>query len=125
MFRIHLPRRDWNTLQIVERATIKEVLRETETWLGEIVGGEHLIIEYADFVQTAGPNYAPLNSSVSREDEMKQKPHCWGKMTWVLKYKPDEIPTEYICDCEHGSMQCLDLTRQSVNQKIHLTEKRG
>ena len=71
MFRIHLPRRDWNTLQIVERATIKEVLRETETWLGEIVGGEHLIIEYADFVQTAGPNYAPLNSSVSREDEMK------------------------------------------------------
>ena len=48
---------------------------------------------------------------------MKQKPHCWGKMTWVLQYKPDEIPTEYICNCGHGSMQCLDLTRQLVNQK--------
>jgi len=51
MFRIHLPRRNWIKEQIVYHETIKEVLNSVETWMGEIIDGEHLIIEYTDTQQ--------------------------------------------------------------------------
>ena len=49
------------------------------------------------------------------------KPHCWGKMTWVLKYYPN-IPGAYICNCDHGSAKCLELTRKVANKAIQLEE---
>lgn len=38
------------------------------------------------------------------------KPHCYGKMDWILKYPEDETPKESICRCEFKS-SCLRLTR--------------
>jgi len=43
------------------------------------------------------------------------KPHCWGKMTWVLKYPVGK--EKHVCICEHGSKKCLELTR--ANMKIN------
>lgn len=48
-----------------------------------------------------------------RED----KPHCWGKMVWILKYEPGKEPYTSICDCEHGSKKCLQLTRENAEKK--------
>jgi len=41
-----------------------------------------------------------------------EKPHCWGKMTWVLK---DPVGKEkHVCSrCEHGVKACLKLTREA------------
>ena len=44
------------------------------------------------------------------------KPHCWGKMTWILKYESGKEPPHYVCSCEHGNRECLRLTRE-LNQK--------
>ncbi|OAA87759.1 hypothetical protein CLCOS_35500 [Clostridium coskatii] len=27
------------------------------------------------------------------------RPHCYGKMDWILKYPEDETSKESICDC--------------------------
>jgi hypothetical protein len=40
------------------------------------------------------------------------KPHCWGKMKWILKYPSGMEPPHAICRCEHGSLKCKLLTRQ-------------
>ena len=37
------------------------------------------------------------------------KPHCYGGMTWVLKYSEDEVPNESICKCQHSN-SCWRLT---------------
>ena len=37
------------------------------------------------------------------------KPHCYGKMDWVLKYPEDEIPKHYICNCKFTN-SCLRIT---------------
>jgi len=37
------------------------------------------------------------------------KPHCYGKMDWILKYLEDEIPDSSICSCEYVN-SCLRLT---------------
>jgi len=58
MFRIHLPRRNWIKDQICYHETIKEVLNSVETWMGEIIDGEHLIIEYTDTKHGSGFNRA-------------------------------------------------------------------
>jgi hypothetical protein len=44
------------------------------------------------------------------------KPHCWGKMTWILKYEPGKEPKHAICNCEHGSNECLKITRKTFNK---------
>jgi len=43
------------------------------------------------------------------------KPHCWGKMTWILKYEDGQEPKTSICNCEHGAMKCKSLTRQNAS----------
>ncbi len=45
------------------------------------------------------------------------RPHCWGKMTWILKYKDGEEPRSSICDCEFGATRCKSLTRQNAQQE--------
>jgi hypothetical protein len=47
------------------------------------------------------------------------KPHCWGKMTWILKYLNGEEPRNSICDCEHGAYKCKKLTRENHNQSTN------
>jgi len=49
----------------------------------------------------------PVSNSAS-------KPHCWGKMTWILKYPSGLEPKHSICRCEHGSLKCKLLTRQNA-----------
>ena len=39
-----------------------------------------------------------------------EKPHCYGKMDWILKYPEDETPKESICDCQFTN-SCLRITR--------------
>ena len=43
------------------------------------------------------------------------KPHCYGKMDWILKYKEDETPKTAICDCEYKN-SCMELTRDKAKQ---------
>lgn len=40
------------------------------------------------------------------------KPHCWGKMNWILKYEDGKEPETYICSCTHGAFKCKALTRE-------------
>jgi hypothetical protein len=49
------------------------------------------------------------------------KPHCWGKMKWILKYPSGMEPEHSVCRCEHGALKCKLLTRQS--NKIMQTTK--
>lgn len=42
-----------------------------------------------------------------------KKPHCWGKMDWILPYKEGEEPSSSICRCEFGARKCLKLTRDN------------
>ena len=44
------------------------------------------------------------------------KPHCWGKMKWILKYPSGMEPPTSVCRCEHGSLKCKLLTRQAARQ---------
>jgi len=41
-----------------------------------------------------------------------KRPHCWGKMTWILKYKLGQEPFNSICNCEHHASECMKLTRE-------------
>lgn len=56
-----------------------------------------------------------------RED----KPHCWGKMYWILNYEPGKEPQRVICNCEYGSRKCLQLTRENASKKVKLEDKTG
>jgi len=46
----------------------------------------------------------------------EKKPHCWGKMYWVLNEKEGQENSSSICDCEYGSRNCLKLTRERAAQ---------
>lgn len=41
------------------------------------------------------------------------KPHCWGRMIWILKYEDGKEPSASICSCEHGAVKCKRLTREA------------
>ena len=41
------------------------------------------------------------------------KPHCWGKMNWILQYEEGKEPESSICRCEHGAIECKNLTRNN------------
>lgn len=41
------------------------------------------------------------------------KPHCYGKMDWILKYPEDEVPESSICKCQYTN-SCLIITRNSA-----------
>lgn len=43
------------------------------------------------------------------------RPHCYGKMTWILKYPEDETPKSSICNCECTN-SCLRLTRNKASE---------
>lgn len=45
------------------------------------------------------------------------KPHCYGKMDWILKYPEDKTPKEFICKCEYTN-SCLRLTRNKENKGV-------
>ncbi|MGJ0847469.1 hypothetical protein ACR77J_12330 [Tissierella praeacuta] len=38
------------------------------------------------------------------------KPHCYGKMDWILEYPEDETPEHSICKCQYTN-SCLRITR--------------
>jgi hypothetical protein len=40
---------------------------------------------------------------------MANKPHCYGKMDWILKHDEDKIPKESICSCNYTN-SCLRIT---------------
>ena len=40
---------------------------------------------------------------------IKVKPHCYGKMDWILKYAKDNIPKHAICDCYYKNI-CVEKT---------------
>lgn len=37
------------------------------------------------------------------------QPHCYGKMTWILKYPKEDIPNQGICNCCYKD-KCLEIT---------------
>lgn len=43
------------------------------------------------------------------------KPHCYGAMTWILKYPKEDIPSNSICDCCYKN-KCLEITLNSTNK---------
>ncbi len=43
------------------------------------------------------------------------KPHCYGKMTWILKYPEDEVPNTSICSCVHRN-SCLRITQNNADK---------
>lgn len=50
---------------------------------------------------------------------MKPLPHCFGKMTWILKYSSGIEPRTSICNCEHNSLKCKLLTRLNDRKKLN------
>ena len=50
-------------------------------------------------------------------ENKNRKPHCWGKMDWILKYQEGKEPLTSICSCEHGQNECLRLTRENAKVK--------
>jgi hypothetical protein len=48
----------------------------------------------------------------------ENKPHCWGKMDWILKYPDGEEPRSSICNCEHGAYKCKSLTRLNSQENF-------
>jgi hypothetical protein len=53
-------------------------------------------------------------------EKKDNKPHCWGKMDWILKYEDGHEPKESICNCEHGAYKCKSLTRiNNQNETNH------
>lgn len=50
----------------------------------------------------------------TKQEKSSIKPHCWGKMDWILKYPNGEEPKSSICNCEHGASKCKDLTRENA-----------
>lgn len=51
-----------------------------------------------------------------KQSGIKVKPHCWGKMTWILKYPTVMEPPHSVCRCEHNALKCKLLTRQSARK---------
>ena len=47
------------------------------------------------------------------------RPHCYGKMDWILKYPEDETPKESICDCQFIN-SCLRITRNKNCEDIQV-----
>lgn len=45
-----------------------------------------------------------------------EKPHCYGAMTWILKYPKEDIPRSSICDCCYKN-KCLEITLNSTNKE--------
>ncbi|PRR85538.1 hypothetical protein [Clostridium luticellarii] len=45
------------------------------------------------------------------------KPHCYGKMNWILKYPEDDTPKGSICSCQYTN-SCLRLTRNKAESEI-------
>lgn len=43
------------------------------------------------------------------------KPHCYGKMDWILKYDEDSIPSTSICDCQYKN-SCMRFTRNNYEK---------
>lgn len=71
--------------------------------------------------------FEELNAECLQEDKQKNciiphvtnsknLPHCWGKMKWILKYEDGKEPDFAVCRCEHGSSECLKLTRENANR---------
>ena len=60
-----------------------------------------------------------MNKQEEKEQLMSYnpKPHCWGKMDWILKYEEGKEPRSSICNCEHGAMTCKKLTRSKSTSK--------
>lgn len=52
--------------------------------------------------------------TTSSNESESNKPHCWGKMTWILKYESGKEPSNSICSCAFGSKECLRLTRENA-----------
>jgi hypothetical protein len=44
------------------------------------------------------------------------KPHCYGKMDWILKYPEDEVPQSSICNCNYTN-SCFRLTRNNADKE--------
>lgn len=44
------------------------------------------------------------------------KPHCYGKMDWILKYAEDNVPRTSICDCPLKN-SCMRLTRNKDDKQ--------
>ena len=42
--------------------------------------------------------------------KITDKPDCYGKMDWILKYPEDKTPKSSICDCDFTN-SCLRHTR--------------
>lgn len=53
---------------------------------------------------------------------MENKPHCWGKMDWILQYPVGE--EKNVCSrCEHGVQTCLRLTRENAEKQAENIDK--
>lgn len=44
---------------------------------------------------------------------MANKPHCYGKMFWILDQDFSIEKPQHLCDCNHG-YTCLELTRKKA-----------
>ena len=53
---------------------------------------------------------------------MENKPHCYGKMDWILKYPEGSTPKDSICDCQCTN-SCLRLTRNKNAEDEAMTFK--
>lgn len=77
------------------------------------------------WTETMNKRKAWINSHKAKDEpsedsgqmEAKNKPHCWGKMTWILQYEDGKEPKTSICDCEHNAMRCKELTRANIGQQ--------
>jgi hypothetical protein len=45
------------------------------------------------------------------------KPNCYGKMDWILKYNEDEIPSTSICSCNYTN-SCLRITNNKRTEEV-------
>lgn len=43
--------------------------------------------------------------------DVSQNPSCYGEMNWILKYEPDKVPRDSICQCG-CSKSCQTITRE-------------
>jgi len=50
------------------------------------------------------------------------KPHCFGKMKWILKYPSGHEPDNALCDCEYGMFFCLVNTRLKYDPNYKQTQ---
>lgn len=52
---------------------------------------------------------------------MMDKPHCYGKMDWILKYPEDKTPRGSICSCQFTN-SCLRITRNKADNEMEVSE---